>query len=117
MHESDLAREGSETVRDLLASTSERLRMLVERHEEEMMALAAGTEAGAARLASERLREVIKARRELTERASEIAVRLEAMLDRLEAVEAELRSQIGPEDELKERRRIRWWSGIFRRAA
>jgi hypothetical protein len=132
MSEHDLATEGTEAVRKLLESTSERLGALVQWHEQELMALADGTGDGAERLASERLRLVIGARHALTERASEIALRLEAMLDRLEAVEAELRSQIRParevapsvpgsgdarNDELKERRRKRWWLRFFRRAA
>ena len=132
MPEADLATERTDAVRALLESTSERLTALVQRHQQELAALAEGTEDGAERLAAERLEEVARLRRELTERASEVAIRLESMLDCLEAAEAELRSQIRPprevdprvsvpggtgKDELKERRRKRWWLGFFRRAA
>lgn len=133
MPEADRANLGAGPVGDLLESTSQRLPALVRRHERELMALAEGTEASAEILAAERLREITRLRRELTESASLVAQRMETMLDRLEAAEFELRSQIraaagGGEsrppgsgvaeaNELKVRRRTPWWLGILRRAA
>ncbi len=127
-----LTEHGIEAVRGLLESTDDQLASLAGRQEEELYTLAEGTEAAAEWLTARRLEQVTSLRRDLTERGSEIASRLEAMLDRLEAAEAELRSQLramhrvapdpvgseGPEnDELKERRWRRRWLGILRRAA
>ncbi len=128
----ELTEHGIEAVRGLLESTDEQLASLAGRQEEQLYTLAEGTEASAERLMAQRLEQVTRLRRDLTERGSEIACRLEAMLDRLEAAESELRSQlrathrVAPEpvgseapanDELKERRWRRRWLGILRRAA
>lgn len=85
----------AEAVDRILASTESAVASIVRRAEHEVRGLAADLDSRIARDAIERTARLVQLRRELTDRASTLAVHFEAILDQLDAVEAALAINAG----------------------
>lgn len=128
----DPVERGTRAVQQIVESATRRLAEIVESNEADVAALAAGTEHEVEALIAEKRSQVAGLRFELMSRASDLAVRMESILDRLEAVELELDAMGGaisglsrrsgegepvPDGGMKSGRRRRWWRVWSRRAA
>ncbi len=85
----------AEAVDRILASTESAVASIVRRTEHEVRGMAADLDSRIARDAIERTARLVQLRRELTDRASTLAVHFEAILDQLDAVEAALAVNTG----------------------
>jgi hypothetical protein len=93
--EASSAVPAAEAVDRILASTESAVASIVRRTEHEVRGMAADLDARIARDAIERTARLVQLRRELTERASALAVHFEAILDQLDAVETALAAGSG----------------------
>jgi flagellar biosynthesis/type III secretory pathway protein FliH len=119
---------GSSAIGEILATTERALDQIAEQTNREADQVYAGTEQQAVKLAQERIRAITTLRAELMERASELAMRFEQLLDLLRERQRITYSTDSPQEPRRivrprpqapvaEPRRSRWWQRWFRDAA